>query len=449
MNTTTRDSPAWPPWATMIPSRIRTTLDPSQWGPWAHFGPCLMSAPGPDHQAARHPTDDPHFFHCADHLQQYRARNRVPTFAANTNRDQGLCSVCDTPAIIRTVTRVARVAAILAERAETTVARLQTHDLCASCSLNPPRRCQGTGCKNRTERNRVGGAGCCGLTVSRRRHCSNCCQLIRKPGSIPSTPSTPVPDQPNSQSSQNHGTQDHSTQAKQSPDAKRADSLAASRARLRTRRFRREKVATLFHQGLTDPQIAEQIGAPTNSIRWDLRQLNLHRTCQTPRPPADHPDEPGLPDTSHSAPGPSQGDQETQTQQPAIPDSDSSAKAPSRKAPPRKTPPELTRRRRRVAQLKRNGFSNTKISLEIGITIHSVRRDLDALRRLTQAARDARNNLNIQRNRIIANLTREGLSVAQISNRTGYTQPTVRRHQAIARTTLPDPPSRQDNPETA
>ena len=234
----------WPRWATTRAEDVRRLLPREEWGPWGRAsGRCVSDSPIEGKvSAGAHPSEEPFFFHCTEHMNAYRERRgHQKPWAA---RDQGLCVACGAPAEVKEEAAVPIVMCVDAEWAGTTVARLRTRRHCSECAPGKRPRCQGTTCRQSKEKLVVRPAGCCALTKSGKRlHCSRCCRAARQ---------------------KRHGS---SVQEK----VTRAGLISGMNRRKRQRE-RRAKVMSLRRDGKSPIEIAAELGVSDKTVRGDIKE---------------------------------------------------------------------------------------------------------------------------------------------------------------------------------
>ena len=167
----------WPAWATLRPTQVRDKLPPKQRGPWLERQNCAFSIPG--HKETMHKAEPPYFWHCMKHIEV--AKRTRPQATPSTFRDQGLCKWCGEPAELWPEKKQDRVAAVLAERTNSTIARIRTKEYCRNCNPRNRPTCQGETCRKADQQLNVLPTRCCpSIRKMADRHCELCCAENRK-----------------------------------------------------------------------------------------------------------------------------------------------------------------------------------------------------------------------------------------------------------------------------
>ena len=167
----------WPAWATLRSTQVRDRLPPKQRGPWLERQNCASSIPG--HDETMHTAEQPHFWYCTKHIAV--ARKTRPQATPSTFRDQGFCKWCGEPAELRPEKKQDRVAAVFAERTNSTIARVRTKEYCINCNPRHQPICQGETCRKADQQLKVLPTTCCPSTRKiADRHCELCCAENRK-----------------------------------------------------------------------------------------------------------------------------------------------------------------------------------------------------------------------------------------------------------------------------
>ena len=167
----------WPAWATLRSTQVRDRLPPKQRGPWPERQNCAFSIPG--HDETIHTAEPPYFWYCTEHIEV--AKRTRPQETPSTFRDQGLCKWCGEPAELRLEKKQDRVAAVFAERTNSTIARVRTKEYCRNCNPRIQPICQGETCRKADQQLKVLPTRCCPSTRKiADRHCKLCCAENRK-----------------------------------------------------------------------------------------------------------------------------------------------------------------------------------------------------------------------------------------------------------------------------
>ena len=234
--------PEWPAWATLRPPQVRDKLPHDQRGPWLERQNCAFSIPG--HDETRHKAEPPHFWHCTKHIEATK-RTR-PQETPSTFRDQGLCKPCGEPAELRPEKKQDRVAAVLAERTNSTIARIRTKEYCRNCNPRNRQTCQGETCRKADQQLKVLPTRCCpSIRKLANRHCEMCCAENRAA----------------------------LQKQKRSAHARKAG-LASGAAKKRRQNERRQEVSKLSQSGMDNTEMASQLEVSHAIINRDLRAIN-------------------------------------------------------------------------------------------------------------------------------------------------------------------------------
>ena len=167
----------WPAWATLRSIEVREQLPNNERGPWRERADCSVT--DPEHDQIIHKAEPPYFYYCPEHIEV--ARGTHPQETPSPLRDQGLCKWCGEPAELRPEKKQDRVAAALAERTNSTIARIRTKEYCINCNPRHQPICQGETCRKADQQLKVLPTRCCPSTRKiADRHCELCCAENRK-----------------------------------------------------------------------------------------------------------------------------------------------------------------------------------------------------------------------------------------------------------------------------
>ena len=388
-------NPPWPKWTTLRAEDV-TALPPEERGGWESDRTCQIREPG---KKETHPAKAPYFFHCLKHLQQ--ARGLRIQVQPRDRRDRGECAMCGKEADRLPVTMTDRVACVEAERTNSTVARLSSRRFCTRCENMRGAVCEGRVCQEAGTQNKILRAGCCAVTKNgERRHCQTCCSA-RKRGLL----------------------------ERQNRTLGNKAGTLSGKARQKTRRERRSRVAELRRNGLSQNQIATELKVSESTIKVDLKRLRemtqaakaaFHRKWLDRRTKVGELAQAGLDDKAIAeAVGIT-----TETVQKHLESLNEVRKEEARRFARTST----QNRRRTVGKLRGKGLTPDEIAGELKLPKKTVNSDIKALGNMTQAANQVVREKAAMRRTKIGALMQQGLNRREMAETIGIKERTVQEH---------------------